>query len=129
METAKPGSFKERVLGISLDIRDLNCPTLKHGAADDGAATHLERMILHEPLDLGRVTEICDLSIYAALLAIDRSHVCIAQPDCRLDERIKHGLQIEGRAADDLEHVGSSGLLLQRLAQLVEQAGVLDGDD
>ena len=29
----------------------------------------------------------------------------------------------------DLEHVGSGSLLLQRLAKLVEQAGILDGDD
>ena len=41
----------------------------------------------------------------------------------------EHRLQIEGRAADDLEHVGGRGLLLQRFAQLVEQARVLDGDD
>ena len=41
----------------------------------------------------------------------------------------QHRLQIEGRAADDLEHVGGGGLLLQRFAQLVEQARVLDGDD
>ena len=45
------------------------------------------------------------------------------------DERLQHGLQIEGRAADDLEHVGGGGLLLQRFAQLVEQPCVLDGDD
>ena len=43
--------------------------------------------------------------------------------------------QIERRAADDLQHVGGRGLLLQRLRQiarprlhLVEQAHVLDGD-
>ena len=53
----------------------------------------------------------------------------IAQPRRRLDQRVEHGLQIEGRATDDLEHVGGGGLLLQRFAQLVEQAGVLDGDD
>src|SRR5262249_6481679 len=42
----------------------------------------------------------------------------------------------KGRAADDLEHVGGGGLLLQRfgevvraLAQLVQQPRVLDGDD
>ena len=29
----------------------------------------------------------------------------------------------------DLEHIGGSGLLLQRLAQLIEQAGVLDRDN
>src|SRR5262249_55825928 len=43
--------------------------------------------------------------------------------------RIEHGLKIEGRAADHLEHVGGGGLLLQGFAQLVEQPRVLDGDD
>ncbi len=49
---------------------------------------------------------------------------------------MQHRLQIEGRAADHLEHVGGGSLLLQglgevvrALAQLVEQPGVFDGDD
>ena len=63
------------------------------------------------------------------LRANDSSHIRLAQPGGRLDQRIEHGLQIERRAADDLEHVGGGGLLLQRFAQLVEQARVLDGDD
>ena len=52
------------------------------------------------------------------------------------DQRVEHGLQVEGRTADHLEYVGGGGLLLQRfgeivgaLAQLVEQPGILDGDD
>jgi hypothetical protein len=53
----------------------------------------------------------------------------IAKAGCRLGKRIEHRLQIEGRAADHLEHVGGSGLLLQRLTQFVEQPRVLDGDD
>src|SRR5262245_6724540 len=61
--------------------------------------------------------------------ANDTSDIRLAQPRCRLDKRIEHGLQIEGRSADDLEHVGGGGLLLERLAQLVEQTGVFDGDD
>ena len=36
-----------------------------------------------------------------------------------LDQRIEHRLQIEGRAADHLEHVGGGGLLLQRFAQII----------
>ena len=60
---------------------------------------------------------------------MNRRHVRLAQSRRRLDQRIEHRLQIEGRAADDLEHVGGGGLLLQRFAQLVEQAGVLDRDD
>src|SRR5262245_18352461 len=49
--------------------------------------------------------------------------------------RLKDRLQRSGRTADNLEHVGGRGLLLQRfgeiagtLAQLVEQPGVLDSD-
>ena len=45
------------------------------------------------------------------------------------DESLQHRLQIEGRPADDLEHVGGGGLLLQGFAQFVEQPRVLDGDD
>src|SRR5262249_10359727 len=45
------------------------------------------------------------------------------------EDRLEHGLQLAGRAADDLEHVVSGGLWLQGFAQLVEQARVLDGDD
>jgi hypothetical protein len=53
----------------------------------------------------------------------------LAQPRSGVDQRIEHGLQIKGRVADDLEHVGGRCLLLQRFAQLVEQASVLDCDD
>ena len=55
--------------------------------------------------------------------------VCTAKPRGRLDKRVEHRLQIERRPADDLQHVGGGGLLLQGFAQLVEQAGVLDRDD
>src|SRR5262245_201113 len=55
--------------------------------------------------------------------------VSLAKLSRRFDQRFEYRLQVKGRAADDLEHIGSGGLLLQRLAQLVEQARVLDGDD
>ena len=61
-----------------------------------------------------------------------RSRIAACRPRIagrRLHQRVEHRLQIEGRAADDLEHVGGGGLLLQRFAQLVEQPRVLDGDD
>src|SRR5262249_56360567 len=45
------------------------------------------------------------------------------------DKRLQYRLKIEGRAADDLKHIGGSGLLLQGLAQFVEQAGIFGGGD
>src|SRR5262245_20095282 len=55
--------------------------------------------------------------------------VRLTQAGRRLDERIEHRLQIERRAADDLEHVGGGGLLLEGFAQLVEQPRILDRND
>src|SRR6478672_9077376 len=59
----------------------------------------------------------------------DRRHVGLAQPRRRLNQRLEYLLQIERRAADNLEHVGSGGLLLEGFAQFVEQTRILDGDD
>ena len=62
-------------------------------------------------------------------LAGNGSLVGIAEPGCRFNKCLQHGLQIERRPADHLEHVSGGGLLLKGFAQLVEQARVLDGDD
>ena len=42
-------------------------------------------------------------------------HIRPAQPRRRLNERLEHSLQVEGRTAYDLEHVGGGRLLLQRM--------------
>src|SRR5262245_1173589 len=62
-------------------------------------------------------------------MEIEVAELGLANAHCIGQHRLEHRLQLAGRAADDLKHVGSGGLLLQRLAQLVEKARVLDRDD
>src|SRR5262249_43523272 len=64
-----------------------------------------------------------------------RGEVGVTKAGSRFNERLQHRLEIEGRAADDLKHVGGGRLLLDGLAQrvrprlpLLEQSRVLDGD-
>src|SRR5262245_3923368 len=66
---------------------------------------------------------------HSADLSGDLRDVRLAQPRCGFDECFQHSLEIERRAAKNFEHVGGGGLLLQRFVQLVEEPGVLDGDD
>ncbi len=54
-----------------------------------------------------------------AIPAEDHGLVGIAQPRCRLDNRIEHRLQIECRAADDLQHVAGRGLIFQRFLKFI----------
>ena len=53
--------------------------------------------------------------------------VRIAQPRRRFDQRIEHRLEVKGRAADHLEHVGGGGLLLQRLRKVLSCFGEFAG--
>ncbi len=63
-----------------------------------------------------------------ALDAEDHAHPGLAQPRGGADQGVQHGSQVEGGAADRLEHIGGGGLARQRLLRLVEQPRVLDRD-
>jgi hypothetical protein len=67
--------------------------------------------------------------------AVDVAELGVANPRCLLQHGGKHRLEVAGRAADDLKHLGRGGLLLQRFRQLLralllglEQPRVLDGN-
>ena len=53
-------------------------------------------------------------------------HVGVAELGGRLCQRVEDRLQIECRAADDLEDVRGGSLLLQRVLCFVEQPHILD---
>src|SRR5262249_42471840 len=118
------------VFRIGLRIKNLNSRTLKQCSTGHAAAPRLEWYALHLILQLGGPAEV-GLRLKEPLIVRTRnvSDVGLAKSDRRFDQRVEHGLQIESRPADDLEHIGGGGMLLQRFAQLVEQARVLDGDD
>jgi hypothetical protein len=72
-------------------------------------------------------------------LAVEPEHgpeLRVADARRILQHCLEDRLQLARRTRDDLQHLRRCGLLLQRLAevlralaQLVEQAGILDGDD
>ena len=50
------------------------------------------------------------------------------QPLAAVEDLVEHRLGVGDRAADDLQHLGGRGLLLERLLRLGEEASVLDRD-
>ena len=127
------------VLGVGQHIGDVHDPAFKRAAPGDAAS--IDRDVAAEKeapdllMNLGPVAEAGGPMQVVAVTLEQPGMVGLAQPGDRFHQRIEHGLQIEGRAADHLQHVGGGGLLLQRLLQvigarlnLVEQPHVLDGD-
>src|SRR5215470_7184651 len=86
-------------------------------------------MFQRVPHRLARKTVVRAIPIQITLMHRDSALIGRAKPGSRLDERVEHHLKVESRAAYDLEHVGGRGLLLKGFAQLVQQPGVLDGND
>ena len=85
---------------------------------------------------LGRHGVVRGDAIYIAVSGHETGHIATAQPCSGLDDSIEYGLQVEGRLADDLEHVARCSLVFERLLQiagmvlqLVEQPHVLHRDD
>jgi hypothetical protein len=124
------------IFRIGQHVRNLDGPPFQHCSPKHRPAVGHDRMLAHIRAIFARHSPARDIRKRVALRTVESCGIGVAEQRGRLHQRIEHRLQIEGRAADHLERVGGGGLLLQRLtqivralAQLVEQADILDGDD
>src|SRR5262249_58388337 len=100
-------------------------------------------VLLYEVTVLGRHVVGRGQSLQLAVLSVDAATYGPTQPRRVLDQRLEYGPKIEGRSADQLQHLGGRRLLFQRLRdlsmcgrerfvllfQFLEQPHVLDGND
>src|SRR5262245_4853807 len=117
------------IVRVNGGVRDVDHSAPRRGPADQRLTTRRYGLLLHPLLVFERKTMACSEAIDIALPPENKCEVRLAKPLRRFNQRVEHDLHVEGGTADRLEHVGGGGLLLERLAQLVEQPGVLDGDD
>src|ERR1700731_4095381 len=108
---------------------NMNRSSFERSPSGNCSGTNRDRITLDVLIEVGRDTMARDDFIRLAFWTTDDCGVGLTQAMRRFDQGIEHSLQVEGRTADDLEHVGGGGLLLEGFPQLVEQARVLDGDN
>src|SRR6516164_3733548 len=106
------GTSTKCILGISSHIFDMNRPTFESGARSGSVSSGSKGSAREE---LSALRGHIESSYQTEEFTIEAEDECLirpAQPRCRFHQRIEHRLQIEGRPADHLEHVGRGGLLL-----------------
>ena len=86
-------------------------------APKDGATIGLGRVVRKMIYPFGFKAERRSKPIIATFPVSYRSEVGLSQPTGRPEQRIEYGLKVKCRTTDDLKHVGSRGLLLQRLRE------------
>src|SRR5262245_44967219 len=125
------GNLGNRLIGIfRSDVGDVcDLPRLSDAVEDTSRATRRNRIALAiSGPSLGCIVE-RNVSEYIAFVEQQVAEAGLTDANSVLKHSLEHWPQFTWRIADDLEHVGGGGLLLQRLAQLVQQPRVLDGDD
>ncbi len=132
-ESAKLLSLRQGIFRIARNIPNLDRSTLSHRAPKHCPAPRHNRAVSHIIVVFMRKAKACNVRICVSFWAMDSSAVRLAEACCGLDEGIEHRLQIESRAADDLQHVGGGRLLSEGFSQFlcarlhfVEQAYILD---
>src|SRR5262249_56066616 len=96
-------------------------PTLQQGPSSRRPAPPLDGHGLDIFDELGRVTVSLREEEHPVPLPSYCGVVGATKAASRFNKRLQHRLEIEGRAADDLEHICRGGLLLPPLPQLVTQ--------
>src|SRR5215469_16694389 len=119
----------QSIFGIDEHVRNVNCSTLQSDSPHNTAAVRLNRMFQRIPLRFGGVAVDSADPKNFSITHLDGALIGRAKPSGRLRQRVEHRLQIERRAADNLEHIGCRRLLLERLTQFIQQPRVLDGND
>src|SRR5262245_29927599 len=108
----------------------MHCRTIQRRSTDQTALPNLQWCPGHFGVQCGRLSVRCLNLIKVFFLGEgDIAHIRLAETRGRFEQSIENGVEVKSGSADDLEHVGGGGLLLECFTQFVEQPGVLDGDD
>ena len=117
------------VLRIGFEVGNMNHFTFEQDPPENRTAFRFNRNPLDAIHELDRESMGRRTIEHLTFLSGNNASVGIAKAGGRLNAGLKHRLQIERRAANNFKDVGSGGLLLQRLSQLVEQPRILNGND
>src|SRR5262245_31347587 len=100
-----------------------------YNAAESRSSTGPLWSFLPELGEFCRHAEQCGRAYGIILDPKQHAKVGVANAHCFFQHRLKYWVQLARRRANDLKHIGRSGLLLERLAQFIEQPCILDGND
>ena len=98
------------------DMDDLAC---SRSSSCDRPISRPVAPLSNEGIGLGREPEASRRSINLSFPAKNHRLVRTTEAYRGCDERIENWLQIDGRTADDLQHIAGRGLVFERLFELV----------
>ncbi len=106
------------VVGVREDIVNMHDAAVQNGSSRRRPAILADRIPLHDFDPFRRVAIADRNSINPSILPVDEALVRAAEADRILHHVLQHRLEVERRAADDLEDFAGRRVLLQRFGEL-----------
>ena len=133
---AQASLFLLLIFRVVPGVGDLDRPVLQGDASDQAspAGPDLGRLFM---LEVGGIDDhlTCRIAVDVAMTAEDLPVLGVAQTHRSRDQRFENRIEVEGRSADRLEHVGRRGLLREGLFEIaglglrfLKHSRVLDRD-
>src|SRR6516165_1482867 len=103
---------------ISQGIENVDSSAFKRGAAGSAISAESNWILGYKILELLRRVESHRHPQQLAIKTVNERSIGPTQPDRAFGNGFKHRLKVERRAANDLQHSGCCGLLLQRFREI-----------
>src|SRR5262249_17918798 len=117
------------VSGVLPNVGDVNNALATQQPPSRCVGRRAPRAVLPKPLAQTRCPTYRDRIKAFAIACPKRPRGRIAKGYCLLDHRLEHWVEIARRGIDHLQYLGGGGLLLQSLARLGDESGILHRDD
>ena len=102
-------------VGIDKHVRNMHRAPVDNGTSENRTTIRLAGIAREMVAPFIRAAIRRGKAIAGSFPITDSADIGFAQAARRGNQCVENRLQIEGRAADDLQHIGGSGLLLKRL--------------
>src|SRR6516165_6988432 len=114
---------------LFLDVRDMDYSLPAADSSQRSTWTRSNRAELRRPFDIARRTanrgEMKKFAVIGKHVTVSR----LAEPDPSLEHRVEDRGEVAGRGIDDLQYLGSRGLLLQGFARLGQEPRIFHRND
>src|SRR5262249_45893696 len=112
-KTTKSYRIHHFVFRVCLDVMHVDLSPFEQNTPSHRTRLRHDWVSAHVVVEFRRETKACNITVAITFRTMNACKIGFAKPRRRFNQRVEHCLEVEGRTADYLQHVGGGGLLLQ----------------
>ena len=118
MDGTHPCVLLRLIQRIGPGIENVDCAAFEGHTADERAGAWTDSHLAFDPFIFRQLGIPAGPPIFAVLVEVDAGLIGVAQTDGGSGDSLKHGSEVEGRSANNFQHLARRGLVFQRFFEI-----------